>query len=392
MAAGLQRIVDDLAVRLGRPVLVEDHRQRVVAYSEQTGPMDEIRRNSILRRTTTPEVRERMRAAGIFGSADPVRVPPAPELGLLPRVCVPVHHGGSLLGFLWFIDAGPAMTDESVACAAGSVRRLALALHHESLAAGLASQHELEAVRDLLLADAGRAAAASRALIEAGGFPQAGPVTAVVVRPVIPPGGEPDEELRTGVEEALLAARRGVGGALHLVRYDHGVLLVSDRADRARDLLAAAGSGRTVIGAGEPRAALASAAASYAEALQAAEIAARVPALGPAAEWARLGVYRLLAALPATSPGDGRLHPGLARLLADESSAPLLETLEVYLDLAGNAHATARRLALHRTSLYYRLRRVEELADTDLKNGDERLALHLGLKLARLSGAYPALR
>jgi DNA-binding PucR family transcriptional regulator len=56
--------------------------------------------------------------------------------------------------------------------------------------------------------------------------------------------------------------------------------------------------------------------------------------------------------------------------------------------LAGNAHATAARLNLHRTSLYYRLQRIETLARTDLRNGTERLCLHLALKLARLSGRY----
>jgi hypothetical protein len=32
---------------------------------------------------------------------------------------------------------------------------------------------------------------------------------------------------------------------------------------------------------------------------------------------------------------------------------------------------------------------VEALAETDLKDGNERLMLHLSLKLARLSGRFP---
>jgi hypothetical protein len=43
---------------------------------------------------------------------------------------------------------------------------------------------------------------------------------------------------------------------------------------------------------------------------------------------------------------------------------------------------------LHRTSLHYRLRRIERLAGTDLKDGNERLSLHLALKLAHLTGRY----
>jgi hypothetical protein len=81
-------------------------------------------------------------------------------------------------------------------------------------------------------------------------------------------------------------------------------------------------------------------------------------------------------------------HDGLRRLLDLPEALPLLETLETYLDAAGNAQLTAELLHLHRTSLYYRLQRVERLARTDLKDGVERLALHLSLKVARMTGQY----
>lgn len=80
------------------------------------------------------------------------------------------------------------------------------------------------------------------------------------------------------------------------------------------------------------------------------------------------------------------VHPGLEALLDLPEAASLLRTLETYLELAGSAQATAEALHLHRTSLYYRLQRVELLAGTDLKDGTERLALHLALKVARASG------
>lgn len=71
----------------------------------------------------------------------------------------------------------------------------------------------------------------------------------------------------------------------------------------------------------------------------------------------------------------------------------LARTLETYLDLAGNAQATAKALRLHRATLYYRLQRIEELARADLKDGNDRLMLHLGLKLARLNNRFrPATR
>jgi hypothetical protein len=117
----LQQLVDRIADRVGRPALVEDRRQRVVCYSAQAEPLDEVRRSSILRRSTTPEVVAYFARFAISRSRQPVRTPAAPSLGLLPRVCVPVWHSDLLLGFVWFVDS-PAMAagylDQAVALAA----------------------------------------------------------------------------------------------------------------------------------------------------------------------------------------------------------------------------------------------------------------------------------
>lgn len=366
----LQAAVDDLAVRVGRPVLLEDNAQRVLAYSDQTGPMDDIRRDSILRRHTAQAVRQRFRAAGIFESRGPLRIPGSPD-GVLARVCVPARHRDRLMGFLWLIDVEPPMSDAELAVAAEAADGLALALLHEGFAAGLSARRETEAVAGVLLGDD---VTGARVLIDEGGFP-AQPVTVLVVRPV---GAFSRQE----VEQGLLAARTRFV-ARHLVRADHGVLLCAGRVNAAEAHGAFAVP--VVVGVGSSRPTLARAAASYAEALHASVVAARVPGFGPTALWDSLGVYRMLASVPADA-----LHPGLARMLASAEHRPLLETVETYLDLAGSVVETARALRLHRTSLYYRLQRVEALAGTDLKDGNERLMLHLSLKLARLSGRFPA--
>ncbi len=77
------------------------------------------------------------------------------------------------------------------------------------------------------------------------------------------------------------------------------------------------------------------------------------------------------------------MPPGLRRLL-DGSHEQLVLTLETYLDHAGDVKSTAAELWLHRTSLYYRLRRVEEVAGVDLNRGEDRLLCHVALRLARL--------
>jgi len=72
------------------------------------------------------------------------------------------------------------------------------------------------------------------------------------------------------------------------------------------------------------------------------------------------------------------------RRLIDSGDEALVRTLEAYLDHAGNVKATAAALSLHRGGLYYRLRRIEELAEVNLHDGEDRLLCHLALRLARL--------
>ena len=84
----------------------------------------------------------------------------------------------------------------------------------------------------------------------------------------------------------------------------------------------------------------------------------------------------------------GSLHPAIGQLAGLADSGPWLRTLEVFLDLAGDARAAASVLHVQRGSLYHRLRRIEELAKVDLRSGSDRLALHLSIKTARLAGLW----
>ncbi|WP_329108903.1 helix-turn-helix domain-containing protein [Micromonospora sp. NBC_01699] len=406
MQAELQRIVDAVAARVGRPALIEDRRQRVVVYSEHTGVLDDVRRASILRRQTTPEVIAWFRNVGIMKAREPVRTDACPELDLLPRVCVPIRHDDLLLGFVWFIDADGGMTDADIETANGVMADLALALYRENLLGELASQRETEAARTLLVESVEARRHAVRTLLEEGVIAGDGTAVGLVAQLVVPRGQVPDEVARIALEQALVTTRRWLGTreALHLVRHDHGVLLlcggrvagrpapeaVARHLDEALQH-ATRGLGsvaRTVIGIGGSRAGLVDAVGSYEEAAQAARVGVQLPALGRVVAWASLGIYRVLSRLDDQHLDVAGVHPGLERLLRDDANHVLLETLEAYLDLAGNAHATAEQLRLHRTTLYYRLQRVEQLAETDLKDGNERLCLHLALKLGRLTGNY----
>ncbi|MGW3464972.1 helix-turn-helix domain-containing protein, partial [Streptomyces olivaceoviridis] len=61
-----------------------------------------------------------------------------------------------------------------------------------------------------------------------------------------------------------------------------------------------------------------------------------------------------------------------------------VDTLRCFLEHAGSIPRTAEALQIHRTSLYYRLRQIQEFTGLDLDSGGDRLVLHLGLRTLEL--------
>lgn len=61
----------------------------------------------------------------------------------------------------------------------------------------------------------------------------------------------------------------------------------------------------------------------------------------------------------------------------DKNKADLYHTLKVYLELERNILQTSRELFIHRSTLLYRLKRIEKIADIDFEDSRERLILRL---------------
>lgn len=412
MGHAVQEMVDRLAARVGLPALLEDRHFRLVAYSAHDEPVDDVREISILQRHASAEVSRWLSGLGIRQARRPMRVPGNPELHMLPRICVPIRHKDMLLGYLFFVDADESMTSADLEWCAQEGAALGAQLHLDSVA-GLASSARMAETVRMLLMDSPMAAVAARDLEDDGLVATDGVVVAVLQATADSHGTEPG--IQDCLAEALVGSPRLYrrDGTLYLAGKDHCVLVMvapddedaqlqaqldSMRAVASAELAVANPGVAPVVGVGGHRAALVDAAHSYHEARMAAMAAATLPGLSETVRWSQLGVYQVAATLAqagmAGGPGRDRgerppvPHDGLRRLLDLPEALPLLETLETYLDSAGNAQLTAELLHLHRTSLYYRLQRVEQLARTDLKNGMERLALHLSLKVARMTGQY----
>jgi len=389
----LQELVEDLAQQLNAPAVIEDDELRMVAYSPHGVLIDDIRRDSILVKHAPATVSDWFPRFGLQDADGPVRIPGDHARGILGRLCVPVSYRGTRLGYLWLIDDDQRLGSTQVRTAARAADQAGLLMFGNMLGERMASgvlAHLLSPV-DELRADA------MRHIDDSGLLGLRGPVIAVVVRAA---GAAPLSQPELAESLRDVTRGRSAGTVIGLANPDHGVLIAHDQgAAASQDLAAAAraslllrlhadSAGASVVaGIGDPSI-LADARVSYRQAKQAARVAATIGRAGPVARWHDLGVYRTLAQLPIGAEAAASLDPRLATLL-DRADGPVITTLETYLDLAGDAKASAERLSLHRGTLYYRLQKAEQIAGINLRNGCDRLALHLGFKLARLTGLYP---
>ncbi|MGW4420820.1 PucR family transcriptional regulator [Streptosporangium sp. NPDC004631] len=405
MELTLQDIAENLAGVLQRSVAIDDPNLNLLAYSPHYGPVDGARLSSILHRRAPEREVAYILGLGIRSARSPMRVPASTDLKMMARLCVPIRQRRLHLGYLWLIDADESLSREQISQAAAAAEEAGAILYRNSLVQQVERSRERELIRDLLnhRPDLRRDAAAK--LIDQELFPSTGTVVCLVVRAL---GAQSTgERTQLALDTALAEARRQIPirRALHLAKPDHGILIVTpgDPAgartiDDLGEVLRKAMSrgmgdieqpARVIVGVGEPQAGLVDANASYEQALQAVHVAEVVPTTGDVARWDRLGVYRIIALLPTDKLTRNVLEPGVNRLLASDKDGTLTHTLEAFLDHAGNVKETSEILNLHRTSLYYRLSRAEEITGLTLSDGNNRLALHLGLKVARLAGIHP---
>lgn len=374
----VQEIVEALASRLRRSVAVDDHTLQLVAVSPDHGDSDPARVWSVLHRRTRAEDVDYAR---LRGTTEPTRVPARPDLGLHARMAIPIRHDGALLGFLWLIDAEDAISADERDDAVVAAEALAVLLHQRLVVRD--RDHALAThLLDLLL-DAGpseRSAAAADLLRH--GFVDDDAHIGVLV---IHAGG--GDDVRAAVHQAC----RPLPPTSRLVtatRRQATVLLTGRRPitvplRATADAVATALPGARV-GLSAPSQGLGAAAAARRQAQVALTVAEALDDKPGVVAFTELGPYALLGQLPPDLVDNDLLPLGLFTLLRLGAGHELLHTLETFLDCAGDKQRAAQVLAVHRSTLYHRLDRIEQLSGLDLADGGDRLLAHLAVKLHRI--------
>jgi hypothetical protein len=395
----LQSLVDALAADLGRPVGVDDRRFRVVAYSSHQDGVDPVRLASILQREAPKEVTDWLEALGVADVEGYLRLPANPLLGMAARVCVPVRFDDSLLGYLWLIDEPRELSERELRASERCAEDLGAALFRARILEHEDRDRELVLLARLCGEPLAAAQAAAVELVR-GGFLAAAESYAVIALQARGDGRPPPDAVRVRCAAAMDQLRRRVAPRhlLTLVSGDVVVGVVAVDAVHALDeqaawllgaaerTLAGAGAWHAAVGVGDVCAPASETPRSYRHALLALRLADRVEGIASPVHWSRLGAYRLISDLAGDVDVRALLPAALLRLLECDEREPLVTTLECYLDLGGDVRAAAEALFVHRSTLYQRLHRIQDITGADLGAGDDRLELHLGLRLWRMGG------
>jgi hypothetical protein len=365
--ADLFELADRVGAILDAPVTVEDAQSRVLAYSSGQTDVDLARTSTIIGRRVPREVREHLRALGVFRhlatSDEPLLVPAGPDLKA--RWVLAVRAGGEWLGSVWAV-VEPPVPAERVAQVRVAADVLALHLLRLRSQTELHQQVRAEQVRALLRAGEGTVP------------DEVGPPHRAV--------------LLTGPRTGLPAEERLVAWAATLRRRGWRHPLLADLDSAVHLLVAASGEGPgswpwlAPLVAGEPgrQHGLGAYAGGPVPAAdlprsreQAVELAATVRDRVAAAEdhWAEVLLARAargarLGARIRTPVGELREHD------AAQGTA-YVATLAAVLDHWGDPRRAARALGVHPNTVRNRVERLTALSGLDLTDPEQRQAAWL---------------
>ncbi|MFE6163715.1 PucR family transcriptional regulator [Streptomyces sp. NPDC056486] len=100
----------------------------------------------------------------------------------------------------------------------------------------------------------------------------------------------------------------------------------------------------------------------------------------------QLGLYRILGPGNEFRELEAFVHEWLGQLIGYDArnNSAMAETLAQYFDCGGNYDETAASLAIHRSTLRYRLQRIREISDKDLANVEDRLNLQVATRVWKI--------
>lgn len=394
----LEHLADTISHVIDCPITIEDANHRLLAYSSHITHRDPARIETIIGRRVPEKVINHLWKKGIMQKLsdhhDPLRIPAIDDIGLGDRVAIAIRKGGDILGYIWALEVDHALSSselETFKKAAFAAREKLLQLHVQKrkteesyeqffwqLLTGQLDHHKTIQQK----ADALQIVLPSHFQVMVFQFPD--PIDERVAQLIqymtkttqtmqivfqaidrdalILLSTTPEHPSRQGTDQSFITSFiNGMNDRFDVTPiFGSAGLFYSDYTDVKT---------------------------SYEEALLVLQMKARFKeTLHDVHLYDHLGFYRHLPHLAASHNKRHRqANRTLQKLKAYDHKhrSSLVHTLEMFLRHDSNVKTAAQALHIHTNTLNYRLRRITDIGNIDLKNTDVKISLYLDLMLER---------
>jgi DNA-binding PucR family transcriptional regulator len=393
----LQDLVDQIKDVLNCPVTIEDSNHRLLAYSTHDDETDIARIGTIIKRRVPENVINRLWKEGIIPklmeSEDFVSIPEIKDIGLGRRIAISIQNKNELLGYMWLVQESGDFTEKQIILLRSAVKAAKnqlLKLHTYKkkkdedyqnffwqLLTGQFGSHEQ------IIANYQK-----RNLLPPSQF-------AVIVfhfKDDIPLNIEQQiTYLLTTSQIIMIPFSIITGKELILLGSSQKSNLTEDSISEFIGTFKTHMKSRFAVdhltgSCGSIYEHLDKVETSYQEALQVHRLTQLFPnEINDIVHFRLLGIFRYLDTLIHNKHLVEYQHPAIEKLERYDvvNKTNLLETLEIFIRQDSNVNDAAKMLHVHTNTLLYRLKRITEIADINLKNTSEKMALYLELLISK---------
>lgn len=398
---GLEEIAKVLGTRLDGPVLVEDRQFNLLVASNPQSVQSETFDLVVASNGTPMAILKVLEDDGTLRALRNDKSPvllPAGEGHAEARHVFPVVVSGEICGFLSHVESGRPLGPEGSSLLMHATHAVAIELLKQKGIAETEQKMRRDFFRDLLFSNGNISPETLHRRATYLGYQLSSSYWVLVVEYDMVPNEEllPDEVKRLAstlnsllsFRQALVITQTQGATILYPVKEGQPTLeKVQHLCETIRQKVSGTTEGWTVsIGVGMLYPDLLSIPRAYREAQHAVKIGRALGGTHSITTFSELGIYRMLLQFAESRNPNEFFCEALERLLEYDQQADkeLVKTLRAFLECNGNLTETSDRLFIHRNTLKYRLERIRDITQIDLDDSENRLMLHLGLKMNQI--------
>jgi purine catabolism regulator len=398
---GLEEIVKVLATRLEGPILVEDRQFNLMVAINPQATTSETYELLVGSNGTPMAMLKLLEDDGTLRTLRDDKTPvvlPGGEGHAEGRHVFPVVVGGDIGGYLSYVEANRPLDAEGASLLRHATHAIAIELLKQKGIAETEQKMRRDFFRDLLFSNGNISPETLHRRATYLGYQLSSSYWVLVVEYDTVPNEEllPDEVKRLAstlnsllsFRQALVITQTQGATILYPVKEAQPTLeKVQHLCETIRQKVSGSPEGWSVsIGVGMLYPDLLDIPRAYREAQHAVKIGRALSGMHSITTFSELGIYRMLLQFAESRNPNEFFCEALERLLDYDQQADkeLVKTLRAFLECNGNLTETSDRLFIHRNTLKYRLERIRDITQIDLDDSENRLMLHLGLKMNQI--------